>query len=64
LFDILKQHPLDMGDYDIVYGPDEESDDELDEDASWMTKGADLGVAPQERLLACSRPTTDADKAF
>jgi hypothetical protein len=53
-----------MGDYDIVYGPDEESDDELDEDASWMTEGADLGVAPQERLLACSRPTTDADKAF
>jgi len=38
LFDVLEQHALDMGDYDIVYGPDEESDDELDEDASWMTK--------------------------
>ena len=38
MFDILEQHALDMGDYDIVYGPDEESDDELDEDASWMTK--------------------------
>jgi hypothetical protein len=38
LFDILEQHALDLGDYDIVYGPDEESDDELDEDASWMTK--------------------------
>ena len=37
LFDILEQHALDMGDYDIVYGPDE-SDDELDEDASWLTK--------------------------
>jgi predicted Zn-dependent protease len=38
LFDILERHALDLGDYDIVYGPDEESDDELDEDASWMTK--------------------------
>jgi predicted Zn-dependent protease len=38
LFDVLEQHALDMGDYDIVYGPDEESDDELDKDATWMTK--------------------------
>jgi len=38
LFDILEQHALDMGDHDMVYGPDEESDNELDEDASWMTK--------------------------
>ncbi|HMJ66927.1 MAG TPA: M48 family metalloprotease [Candidatus Binatia bacterium] len=38
LFDVLEQHALDMGDHDIVYGPDEESDDELDEDASWTTK--------------------------
>lgn len=37
LFDILEQHALDLGDFDMVYGPDE-SDDELDEDASWMTK--------------------------
>ncbi len=37
LFDILEQHALDLGDHDMVYGPDE-SDDELDEDAPWMTK--------------------------
>lgn len=38
IFDILEHYALDMGDYDMVYGPDEESDDELDENASWMTK--------------------------
>ncbi len=38
LFDILEQRALDMGDLDMVYGPDRESDDELDEDAPWTTK--------------------------
>jgi predicted Zn-dependent protease len=38
IFDVLEQRALDMGDYDMVYGPDEESDDELDENASWKTK--------------------------
>ena len=38
LFDILEQHALDMGDLDIVHGPDDDSDDELDEDAPWTTK--------------------------
>ncbi len=38
LFDILEQYALDMEDYDMVYGPDMESDDELDENASWKTK--------------------------
>jgi hypothetical protein len=38
LFDILEQHALDSGDEAIVYGPDEESDDELDENATWKTK--------------------------
>lgn len=38
LFDLLEHWALDMGDYDMVYGPDQESDDELDEDASWKTK--------------------------
>jgi len=38
LFDILEQHALNVGDFDIVYGPDAESDDELDENASWTTK--------------------------
>jgi predicted Zn-dependent protease len=38
LFDILEQRALDMGDDDMVYGPDEQSDDELDEDAPWTTK--------------------------
>lgn len=37
IFDILEQYALDLGDLDIVYGPDE-SDDELDEDAPWTTK--------------------------
>jgi hypothetical protein len=37
LFDILEMHALDIGDHDIVYGPDE-SDDELDDDAPWTTK--------------------------
>ena len=38
LFDILEQRALDMGDFDMVYGPDAASDDELDENASWKTK--------------------------
>ena len=38
LFHILEQYALDMGDDDMVYGPDMESDDELDENASWKTK--------------------------
>ena len=38
LFDILEQYALDMGDLDMVHGPDEECDDELDEDAPWTTK--------------------------
>jgi len=38
LFDILEQHALNVGDLDMVYGPDAESDDELDENASWTTK--------------------------
>lgn len=38
LFDILEQHALDMGDLDMVYGPDAGSDDELDENAPWTTK--------------------------
>jgi len=38
VFDILEQRALDMGDLDIVYGPDIDSDNELDENASWTTK--------------------------
>lgn len=38
LFDILEHYALDMGDYDMVYGPDTESDDELDDNAPWTTK--------------------------
>jgi hypothetical protein len=38
LLDVLEQHALDLGDLDIVYGPDQQSDNELDENASWMTK--------------------------
>ena len=38
LLDILEQRALYLGDDDIVYGPDEESDDELDENATWTTK--------------------------
>ena len=38
LFDVLEQRALDMGDLDMVYGPDAASDDELDENASWKTK--------------------------
>jgi hypothetical protein len=38
LFDILEQRALYIGDEDIVYGPDDESDDELDENATWKTK--------------------------
>lgn len=37
-FDLLEQRALDVGDLDIVYGPDMESDDELDENAAWTTK--------------------------
>jgi hypothetical protein len=38
MLDILEQRALDLGDQDIVYGPDEESDDELDANATWTTK--------------------------
>jgi hypothetical protein len=38
LFDLLEQWALDIGDEDIVYGPDRESDNELDENAPWTTK--------------------------
>jgi len=38
LFDLLEQHALYIGDLDMVYGPDMESDDELGENASWKTK--------------------------
>ena len=38
LLDILEQYALYLGDDDMVYGPSEESDDELDENASWKTK--------------------------
>jgi predicted Zn-dependent protease len=38
LFDILEQYALYLGDDDMVYGPDEESDDELAASASWKTK--------------------------
>jgi hypothetical protein len=37
LFDILEAKALDIGDLDAVFGPDE-SDDELSDDASWVTK--------------------------
>jgi len=37
-FDILEKWALYIGDLDIVYGPDVESDDELDKNASWKTK--------------------------
>jgi predicted Zn-dependent protease len=38
LLEILQLYALDIGDVDIVYGPDPESDQELAEDASWCTK--------------------------
>lgn len=38
LFDILEQYALDMGDLDSVHGPDNQSDNELDDDAPWTTK--------------------------
>lgn len=38
IFDTLEARALDMGDHDMVYGPDDESDDELDENAPWTTK--------------------------
>lgn len=38
LFDILEQIALYVGDEDMVYGPDVESDNELAPDADWKTK--------------------------
>lgn len=38
LLGILEQHALDLGDLDIVFGPDEQSDNELAEDADWKTR--------------------------
>jgi predicted Zn-dependent protease len=38
IFDILERRALDVGDLDMVYGPDADSDDELDENANWTTK--------------------------
>ena len=36
-FDVLEKFALDVGDLEIVFGPDE-SDQELSEDADWMTR--------------------------
>ena len=36
-FDVLEKFALDFGDLDIVFGPDE-SDEELSEDADWVTR--------------------------
>jgi hypothetical protein len=36
-FDVLEKFALDVGDLDIVFGPDE-SDEELSEDADWVTR--------------------------
>jgi predicted Zn-dependent protease len=38
IFDIMEHLALDRGDLDMVYGPDVDSDDELDENANWTTK--------------------------
>ena len=38
LFDLLEQYAFDIGDLDMIDGPDDESDDELAEDAPWTTK--------------------------
>jgi len=38
LFAILEQHALDVGDTDMAYGLDPESDQELSSDSSWGTK--------------------------
>jgi len=38
LFDILEQRALYISEEDIVYGPDEQSNDELDPNATWKTK--------------------------
>jgi hypothetical protein len=37
-FQIMENYALDMGDYGMVFGPDEESDAELEPDAPWLTK--------------------------
>jgi hypothetical protein len=38
LFNVLERHALDVGDDDMVYGPDPESDQELSPDAPWHTR--------------------------
>jgi Peptidase family M48 len=37
-FQIMENYALDMGDQGMVFGPDEESDAELEPDAPWLTK--------------------------
>jgi hypothetical protein len=38
LMDILEHRALDVGDEESIHGPDAESDNELDENATWKTK--------------------------
>lgn len=38
VFDVLEQYALDMRDLDSVYGPDADSDDDLDINAPWKTR--------------------------
>jgi predicted Zn-dependent protease len=38
VLEILQLYALDMGDVDVVYGPDPESDQELADDAPWSTR--------------------------
>ena len=37
-YEMLEQFALDVGDMDLAFGPDDESDDELAPNASWITR--------------------------
>lgn len=64
IFDILEQRALDMGDYDMVYGPDEGSDDETGRERELEDQGANLGLAAEARIPAHPGPPTNAPQAF
>lgn len=38
LFSVLERYAAEVGDEDMIHGPDVDSDDELSPDASWMTR--------------------------
>lgn len=70
LFGVLERYAAEIGDEDMIHGPDTESDDELAPDASWSTRARiwlwqrSRGYLPiRDRRAALVRHLEDTDAA-